>query len=168
MKKFLPHLLKKPLTQSLVLLIILTISFGVKAQENSQKLKINPVNFKVQSTSETGAKFVLDVTNNTAQTHELDFAIDNNISGINNPDGTNSEGNVELNFSFLDFNSKDEINSILLNAGQTYRFILVAQSSDTTPLKRWNCSRLSINSITDPSVSSSVVLHTYVRDLTEE
>mgnify|MGYP006294577231 CR=1 FL=1 len=168
MKNLLPHLLKKTLPQSIALLFFVVLSCALKAQNNNQELTLVPVNFKVQSTSETGAKFVIDITNNSALTHELNLTIDNNISGIENPDDSNSSGNVELKFSFIDFNSKQKIESIQLNAGQTYRFILVAQSSDTTPLKRWNCSRLSINSITDPSVSSSLVLHTYVRDLTEE
>lgn len=156
--------LRKILTFFFALFLILLCS-EVQAQK---KIILSSVNYDVQSTNSNGAKFILDAKNNTQDEQLLFFNIKNNNSGAKNPDKSNSSGNVDLDYSVLDFKTKDEIQSATINAGETYRFIVLMKQSSNTPLKKWNHSKFEIYSKTKPSVKASLVLKTFVRDLSEE
>lgn len=151
---------------SFVLFLFCTIGLSSSFAQN--EISIKALNSKVRSTRPQGTFFVLELTNNTSVQQNMVLSIDNNISGIENPDNSDNSQNVEINFIILDFDSRTEISTIDVNANSTYKFLVKASSTLSTPLDRWNISRLNAISKTQVSIKSSFILKVNIPDNSEE
>jgi len=126
------------------------------------------LNSTIRSTSPQGTYFVLELKNNTLTNQPVVFSIENNISGVGNPDNSDATQNVDLNFTILDFESRSEISTVDIGAGKTYKFLVKAISSADTPIDRWNTSQLNLISSTQAAVKASLLLQLSIPNNSEE
>ena len=143
-----------------------TISFPQNT--NSDELTLVSHSFQVLSTNEYGATYILEVTNNSALELNLDVTAVNNNSDIENPDHSPISENVELKSEFYDVDYKKHIESIHLKAGDSYKFKVTIDVPENTVAQRWNCTKVELSPDNKGLSQVSILLHTYVSDLTQD
>lgn len=132
-----------------------------------------------KSADEDGAQFVLILTNTSRSTKTFKLSSKNLSEPCGNNtqyNRTSSSGNNTLNaldVSFQNNNSNSSLlrmssnEGIVLNSGESYKFIVSAIAPKGTPYNTWSCIEIEATSVDCKSVADSKTLSVYVVDPTE-
>lgn len=123
-------------------------------------------NFK--SADESGATFIMLLENKSTESAIFDISSQNITAQCSNNPIDPAEPNVQLNVSYLLFESDQTMyTKITMNAGQTYKFRVKVTVPNGTPFNRWGCIQINAKPELCHSYSVNTVLSVYVPNPSE-
>jgi len=160
------------LRKKLIILLVIAFSFfGVSsgiAQNCSADLVVEK-NRNVRSADEDGTTFMLILTNTSSQNTSYTISTVNLKESCDTNNRRTSLSNVDLDIDIQDNMSRSLFgNSITINAGQSYKFMVHVEVPKGTSFNRWSCIEVQAKSEFCSTISAETTLRVFVPDPTEE
>ncbi len=106
--------------------------------------------------------FLLRIKNTGTSVNTFTLVADDFDEFDENPDGSSTDSNVDLNQSLEDLNHNPFNGSVTLAPGETYDFYLKISKPHGTAYDQWNGTRITATSQSCPDNTNSTVVHTFI------